>query len=136
MNMTKIEQIGKTMPEVPEVQFLLQEMKDFINKNYARYLSKKEKDPYTGEDYYPMCPNIDDYLSDVEAIIKDLEIKLKFAYHLRTQQKRENKKITQNATLNRELLDFLKIKAYKPGTYEEIGKKLDKHFYSYPEPLY
>ncbi len=55
MNMTKIEQIEKPMPEVPEVQFLLQEMKDFINKKYARYLSEKEKDPYTGEDYYPTC---------------------------------------------------------------------------------
>ena len=82
-----------------------------------------------------MCLEINLYLSNVEAIINDLETKLVGAYHLYVGQKGKIKTTTENTALDSELLNFLEEKAYKPGIYEDIGKKLDKHFYSLPEPL-
>ena len=74
--MIKSKQTEKSVSEIPEIQLLLQKVRNFINKKYARYLKKDE------DGNYPMCPDIEDYLSDVEAIINDLEIKLKEAYHI------------------------------------------------------
>lgn len=80
------EYVEKPMPGVapapnliPEVQTWLQEVRDFITARYAAYLYT-EKDPITGKDYYPKCKNINFYLSDVEAIINNLKIKLVNVY--------------------------------------------------------
>ncbi|CAG8599433.1 6043_t:CDS:2, partial [Racocetra persica] len=74
----------------PEISYWLQRVRDFISFRYAPYLAK---DPLTNT--YPMCPNINLYLSDVEAIVGDLEILLRDLYYkhkalLFKTQKKEN----------------------------------------------
>ncbi|RHZ36160.1 hypothetical protein [endosymbiont GvMRE of Glomus versiforme] len=44
--------------EIPEVQICLQEVRDFINEEYASYL-RQDKD-----DTYPNCPEINLFRSD------------------------------------------------------------------------
>jgi hypothetical protein len=131
--MTKNKQTEKPIPEftpapnsIPEIQICLQEVRDFINENYAHYL-KQDKDGT-----YPMCPEIHLFRSDEKRIKREIEALLMTEYY---KQKGEANKATSEGTTDNELLYFLKRKMHESTTYKNIEKKLDKRFYSFPEPL-